>query len=332
MSTQFFLDEKDIEILAKLMLRSQQLRTREALCLRIGIDHRRLWFIKDYSDSDFIIQLITHLNEIDNKEAICKLCYQELWPIFCNSEIYAPILIEIATKINCNQEFRQNYPNPSAIEQPTSPTPSPVPEIEINPSLQPDTPKSQSWFTKISHVNKKLLRNGVIIIMGGVVAVYSLSKWFSNCAPISSSDVAIASKALSKIDSPGYIVSDLRKSSSSSSSYLCLGTQGGKSDNGTAIIIWDCNRNPDQSWTYTYGQLKGVGGKCISAEGGSVKNATAIIIWDCNRNPDQSWTYTSYGQLKGVGGKCIDAPNSSVENGTPIILWKCNGNPNQSWR
>ena len=42
MSTQFFLDETDIEALTKLMLRSQQLRTREALCIRIGIDPRRL--------------------------------------------------------------------------------------------------------------------------------------------------------------------------------------------------------------------------------------------------------------------------------------------------
>ncbi|MDF5722545.1 MAG: ricin-type beta-trefoil lectin domain protein [Rhizonema sp. PD37] len=121
--------------------------------------------------------------------------------------------------------------------------------------------------------------------------MYSLYKWFSNCTPISSSDVVMASKALSKKDLPGYIVSYLRKSSSSSSSsYLCLGTQGGKSDNGTAIIIWDCNSNPDQSWTYTStGQLKGVGGKCISARGGSVDNGTPIILWECNGLGDQSW-------------------------------------------
>ena len=113
MSTQFFLDETDIEALTTLMLRSQQLRTREALCIRIGIDPRRLWFIKDSSDSDFVIQLINHLNEISNKEALCKLCCEELFPIFCNSEIPTRILREIAAKLDCTQKFSNNYSNSS---------------------------------------------------------------------------------------------------------------------------------------------------------------------------------------------------------------------------
>ncbi len=111
MSTQFFLDETDIEALTKLMLRSQQLRTREALCIRIGIDPRRLGFIKDSSDYDFVIQLINHLNEISNKEALCKLCCEELFPIFYQSEKYALILSDVAAKLHCNQKLSQNSPN-----------------------------------------------------------------------------------------------------------------------------------------------------------------------------------------------------------------------------
>ncbi|WP_169217376.1 hypothetical protein [Brasilonema sp. UFV-L1] len=129
MSTQFFLDEIDIEALAKLMLRSQQLRTREALCLRIGIDHRRLWFIKDSSDSDFVIQLINHLNEIGNKEALCKLCCEELFPIFCNSEIPTDILRNIAAKLHCNQELSNNYSNSSKTQDLT------LTEVSTNGSI-----------------------------------------------------------------------------------------------------------------------------------------------------------------------------------------------------
>jgi hypothetical protein len=127
MSTQFFLDDSDIDTLINFLLRSQQSRTREALCLSIGIDPRRLSFIRESSDSDFFLLLIRYLNEIGNKEALCKLCCKELLPVFHQGK-YATILSEIAVKLNCNQHLRQNNSNPSIAVQPTSPTPSPVPE------------------------------------------------------------------------------------------------------------------------------------------------------------------------------------------------------------
>ncbi|MBD2773057.1 hypothetical protein [Iningainema tapete] len=119
MSTQFFLDELDIEKLAKIVLRSQQVRTREALCMRIGVDPRRLWFIRDSSDSDFVIQLINHLNEVSNKESLCKLCCEELLPIFRNSETSAAILEEIAVKLNCQQKLSHAHVNSSQHQTPT---------------------------------------------------------------------------------------------------------------------------------------------------------------------------------------------------------------------
>lgn len=103
MSTKFFLDERDIETLTKLIVRSQQARSREALCLRIGIEPSRIGFIKDPSDNDFFIQLIHYLNQINDKEALCKLCCQELFPIF-NTSTDRTILEEIAVKLNCPQE------------------------------------------------------------------------------------------------------------------------------------------------------------------------------------------------------------------------------------
>ncbi|MBD2773058.1 RICIN domain-containing protein [Iningainema tapete] len=120
MSTQFFLDELDIENLTKIVLRSQQLRTREALCMRIGIDPRRLWFIRDSSDSDFVIQLINHLNEISNRKSLCKLCCDELLPIFRKSETSVAILEEIAVKLNCNQKLSHHPPTNSQTQNLTS--------------------------------------------------------------------------------------------------------------------------------------------------------------------------------------------------------------------
>jgi hypothetical protein len=147
MSTQFFLDETDIEALTKLMLRSQQLRTREALCIKIEIDPRRLWFIKDSSDSDFVIQLINHLNEISNKKALCKLCCEELFPIFCNSENHTRFLRDIAAKLHCTQKFSNNYSNSSNTQNLTST------EVLRNGS-----------FNQL--VKNKLITGGTILLIG----------------------------------------------------------------------------------------------------------------------------------------------------------------------
>lgn len=106
-----YLELPDVETLANLLLRSQQSKAREALCIRLGIEPYRLSFIRDSSDSDFVLQLIEYLDRIGNKESLCKICCEELFPIFCKSEIYAPILRQIAAKLDCNQEFIQNSNN-----------------------------------------------------------------------------------------------------------------------------------------------------------------------------------------------------------------------------
>ncbi|MDF5714842.1 MAG: hypothetical protein PUP93_13400 [Rhizonema sp. NSF051] len=106
-----YLELRDIDNLVNLLLRSQQSKTREALCIRIGVEPYRLSFIRDSSDSDFLLQLIEYLDRIGNKKSLCKLCCEELLPIFCKSEIYAPVLREITVKLDCSQEFIPNSNN-----------------------------------------------------------------------------------------------------------------------------------------------------------------------------------------------------------------------------
>lgn len=167
MSTQFFLNETDIEALTKLMLRSQQLRTREALCIRIGIDPRRLGFIKDSSDYDFVIELINYLNEISNKEALCKLCCKELLPIFSQSEKYATILSKIIVKLNCNQRLSQNFTNS---QQQTVLSSIPASRIGVNP------------FNPLA---KNKLITGVTILLIGLAAIGLLYNLHPTEQPVS---------------------------------------------------------------------------------------------------------------------------------------------------
>ncbi|MFB2770839.1 hypothetical protein ACE1AT_16330 [Pelatocladus sp. BLCC-F211] len=106
-----YLELTDVERLANLLLRSEQSKARQALCIRIGIESSRLSFIRDSSDSDFVIQLIEYLDRIGNKESLCKLCCEELFPIFCKSEIDASILRQIAARLDCNQNLIHNLNN-----------------------------------------------------------------------------------------------------------------------------------------------------------------------------------------------------------------------------
>ncbi|MBD2773198.1 hypothetical protein [Iningainema tapete] len=166
MSTQFFLDETDIDTLINLLLRSQQSRTREALCLSIGIDPKRISFIRDSSDSDFFLLLIRYLNEIGEKEALCKLCCQELFPVFHHGK-YASILTEISIKLNCNQKLSQNTNN----TQPSLISSIPTSIGNINPFIQ--------------LAQNKLVMGSAIFLIGlaGVTLFNQNSKSFNNSHP-----------------------------------------------------------------------------------------------------------------------------------------------------
>lgn len=156
MEEQDFLNESDIDALINLLLRSQQSRTREALCFSIGIDPKRLSFLRDSSDSDFYLLLIRHLNEIGEQEALCKLCCKELFPVFHHGK-YASILSDIVARLNCNQESNQNYPNN---KQPTVPSSIPTSRVSVN------------HFNELH--KSKLIAGGVIIIF--CLSGYSLYK------------------------------------------------------------------------------------------------------------------------------------------------------------
>ncbi|WP_375515333.1 hypothetical protein [uncultured Nostoc sp.] len=104
------MNDDDLIELADILLISQKVKAREALCLRIGIDPNQLAFIRDGAERDFVIQLINYLNQINEQEALCKLCCKELIPVF-NHGTYTHFLRGIAAKLHCNQGLSQNALN-----------------------------------------------------------------------------------------------------------------------------------------------------------------------------------------------------------------------------
>uniref|UniRef100_UPI002F90B66F RICIN domain-containing protein n=1 Tax=Streptomyces melanogenes TaxID=67326 RepID=UPI002F90B66F len=82
----------------------------------------------------------------------------------------------------------------------------------------------------------------------------------------------------------------------------CLGTWEGATGNGTSVVGWDCNGNPDQQWYIDtvssdprYSSIRSHaawanddGNKCLAQYNGSGDGAP-VVIWDCNGNSDQHW-------------------------------------------
>jgi hypothetical protein len=150
MSTQFLLDEDEIKELTKLMLvMIETQESRKQLCRDLGINPQEVSFIIGTSDDTFCTELIDCLNRYGYQEYLCKLCCDKLFPIL-NKSVYShriSILKKIIEKLNCNcNQYKQNHPIPTV--------------------SNPDESKSESLFTKIGNVNKKLLAGGAIILIG----------------------------------------------------------------------------------------------------------------------------------------------------------------------
>ena len=105
------LEQSDIDTLVELLLRRQQSRERKALCINIGIDHKRLNFLENTSVQDFFIRLIHDLHQTDNNDAFCKLCCKELLPS-CRDQESKHFLVNIIEKLGCHQSMITSEPIP----------------------------------------------------------------------------------------------------------------------------------------------------------------------------------------------------------------------------
>ncbi|MEJ2854895.1 MULTISPECIES: glycoside hydrolase family 27 protein [unclassified Saccharothrix] len=102
--------------------------------------------------------------------------------------------------------------------------------------------------------------------------------------------------------------------------------------NGTQAQLWDCNGQPQQSFTQTASRQLTVNGKCLDAYNLGTTNGTQVVVWDCNGQTNQQWNVNSNGTITGVQSNlCLDANGQGTTNGTKLILWSCNGQSNQQW-
>jgi CHAT domain len=96
------LNDSDREVLTELLIRSgrAEYSARKALCRKIGIDPNQLGFLRQSTDADFAFELISHLHDIANKQALFKIC-SELEIVFKGGK-YLADLDNLKSKIDFN--------------------------------------------------------------------------------------------------------------------------------------------------------------------------------------------------------------------------------------
>jgi hypothetical protein len=137
----------------------------------------------------------------------------------------------------------------------------------------------------------------------------------------------------------------------------CLGVQGGNMTNGTPIVQWPCNGNPDQTWEIT--TISGSPGdpiwtqiqdfqdpsKCLGVLGSATGDGSNLVIWDCNGNADQTWFFQQdVPRSRGIPFGCFNIVNfnaapkvigiqgASTAAGAQAVLWDLEPtHPDQTW-
>ena len=99
---------------------------------------------------------------------------------------------------------------------------------------------------------------------------------------------------------------------------------------GTPLKVKVCDPWQNQQWTFSKGQITGVGGFCGDVDGSVAKDGAAVLYVPCNGRPSQNWSLVN-GAIVGIGGKCIDIAGGAPEQLSPLILAECTGSMSQHW-
>ena len=115
-----------------------------------------------------------------------------------------------------------------------------------------------------------------------------------------------------------------------SSENKCLDNNGGFTDNGNNINIWECNGQDSQTWTMAHDgsiSLYAHPQKCMDNQNGFLKLGNNIALWECNGSQSQQWRLTETGLivLSSSPSWCImDNHDGTIEDGNNVALWQCN--------
>ena len=119
---------------------------------------------------------------------------------------------------------------------------------------------------------------------------------------------------------------------------MCLDVAGWGAQGDGNVLLWECNRDPDQVWSFSpSGELHNVlTGTCLDAAGYDGAAGANVDIYRCESLDDQRWALIPRGagkfELHNLKrGLCLDVAGYAGARGDNVALWNCDGGGDQIW-
>jgi hypothetical protein len=111
--------------------------------------------------------------------------------------------------------------------------------------------------------------------------------------------------------------------------------------NDNMAQIFGCHGNPNQSWFYQNGEIRGFNNLCLEANSAEIlawpnlpagqPRHAAIRVATCNGAVFQKWTVTEAGQIRMFSDMCLDIVDGVSKDNAAVQIYPCHGQPNQRW-
>ena len=118
----------------------------------------------------------------------------------------------------------------------------------------------------------------------------------------------------------------------------CLDVAGWAAQGNSNVLLWDCNDDPDQVWSFAGPELhNALTRTCLDAAGYDGNQGANVDIFRCEGLDDQRWTLVPRGQgtfelHNFKRGICLDVNGKAGARGDDVKLWACDGGLDQTWR
>jgi hypothetical protein len=158
---------------------------------------------------------------------------------------------------------------------------------------------------------------------GTVTAISTATNTSAAVIDIGGFPIAIAITPSVAAPPAGPIVSGYRKNK-------CVDDRGDAVRNGTPVVIWDCNGNPDQNWVVepTARSAATASAWTSTATGKEQRPGRAVHL---HVRRKQQWKAVTGTLVNPVSRKRLDDPRFNTANGTQLVIYTCNGGRNQQW-
>ena len=119
---------------------------------------------------------------------------------------------------------------------------------------------------------------------------------------------------------------------------MCLDVAGWAAQGSRDVLLWECNEDPDQVWSFAPGgELRdALTGDCLDIAGYDGAKGADVGTYRCEGMDDQRWFLANRRngkfELRSVKrGLCLDVSGRAGKRGDNVLLWACDGGADQLW-